>query len=204
MDDTSVSLLDRLQQVPDGEAWAQLLNVYEPLLRTWLRIYDVPDHDADDLVQDVLMALAKDLPSFDHSGRVGAFRAWLRTILLNRLRNYWRTCRNAPQPRGDSSAQQLLEQLADPGSALTERWNREHDQHVARHLLSLAQPQFSTKTWSAFSRVTLDAEPPEVVAAELGMTTNSVFVAKSRVLRRLRLIAEGLVDSSFVSRGQPL
>src|SRR5262249_60000951 len=87
-----------------------------------------------------------------------------------------------------------LAQLEDPGSDLSRRWDREHDEHVARRLLELLRPEFQPNTWRAFERLMLEGGKPDEVAAELGLSVNAVFIAKSRVLRRLREEAEGLID----------
>ena len=196
MNSTSISLLNRLQQTDDSKNWNRLVELYAPLLRLWLRKYDVQPSDADDLVQEVLMAVSKDLKSFDHSGRPGAFRSWLRTILVHRLRNFWRAQGRRPQARGDTDIERRLDQLEDPASEMSEIWNRQRDRHVARQLLAASESSFEPSTWKAFCRVTLDGARPDVVAAELGISLNAVFGAKSRVLRRLRQEVEGLVESS--------
>ena len=90
MDETSLSLLERLQRADNRAHWDGLYEVYAPLIRHWLAKYDVLDHDAEDLVQEVLMVMMKELPKFEHSGNVGAFRAWMKNILVHRLRNFWR------------------------------------------------------------------------------------------------------------------
>lgn len=196
MNSTSISLLNRLQQENGSKNWSRLVDLYAPLLRLWLRKYDVQTSDADDLVQEVLMAVSKDLKSFDHNGRPGAFRSWLRTILVHRLRNFWRARNRRPQAGGDSEIDRRLDQLEDPASEMSEIWNRQHDRSVTRQLLALTQSSFEPGTWTAFCRVALDGAKPDVVASELGISLNAVFIAKSRVLSRLRQEAEGLIESS--------
>ena len=196
MSETSMTLLNRLQRTDDPETWDRLVRLYEPLFTIWLRKYDVQSSDADDLVQDVLMAVAKDLKSFDHNGRTGAFRTWLRAIMVNRLRNFWRAQGRRPRAQGDSEIDHRLSQLEDPASEMSQLWNRQHDRHIAQQLLALSQPLFAPATWTAFSRVAIDGERPDVVARELGISVNSVFIAKSRVLSRLRQDADGLVEAS--------
>lgn len=202
MDETSLSLLARLRHSPESENWNRLVELYAPLLQAWLRKYDVQESDADDLVQEVLLAVAKDLGKFDHGGQPGAFRGWLKAILVNRLRNFWRARDRRPQARGDSDIDQRLAELDDPASAMSQVWNRQHDQYVLRQLLALAEPHFAPNTWKAFCRVALDGANAEAVAKELGISLNAVFIAKSRVLGRLRQEAEGLVESSsgFLAR----
>lgn len=196
MDETSLSLLTRLRRSPESETWNRLVDLYAPLLRSWLRKYDVQDADADDLVQEVLLAVSKDLGKFEHSGQPGAFRGWLKAILVNRLRNFWRARDRRPQATRDTDIDERLAQLDDPTSEMSQVWNRQHDQYVLRQLLALAEPHFAADTWRAFCRVALDGARADVVAKELGVSLNAVFIAKSRVLSRLRQEAEGLVEST--------
>ena len=196
MHETSLSLLERLRHSPENESWTRLADLYTPMIRSWLRRYDVQDSDANDLVQEVLLAVSKDLSKFEHAGQAGAFRGWLKAILVNRLRKFWRSRDRRPQSRGDSDIDARLALLDDPSSGMSQIWNREHDAYVLRQLLSLAEPHFARDTWTAFCRVALDGARPDVVAAELGISLNAVCLAKSRVLRRLRHESEGLIESS--------
>jgi RNA polymerase sigma-70 factor (ECF subfamily) len=166
------------------------------LIRAWLRRYDVQDSDANDLVQDVLLAVSKDLSKFEHAGHPGAFRGWLKTILINRLRKFWRARDRRPQARGDSDIDARLAQLDNPASEMSQVWNREHDQYVLRQLMALAEPHFEPNTWKAFRRVALEGGKPDAVAQEMGISLNAVCLAKSRVIRRLRQEAAGLIESS--------
>ena len=172
------------------------MSLYRPLLTSWLRRYDVQASDSDDLMQEVLMAVAKDLPTFDHNGRTGAFRAWLRSIMVNRLRNFWRSRGRQAQAQGGSDVQLRLAQLDDPSSEMSQLWNQQHDLHVAQQLLQQVEPDFTAQTWAAFTRVAIDGQRADAVAVELGISTNAVFIAKSRVLTRLRREAAGLIDSN--------
>ncbi len=196
MNETSLSLLNRLRRSPESESWDRLVELYAPLIRTWLPKYDVQDSDADDLVQEVLLAVSKDLCKFEHGGQPGAFRGWLKAILVNRLRKFWRGRDRRPQTPGDSDIDARLAQLDDPSSEMSLIWNREHDQYVLRQLLALAEPHFARTTWTAFCRVALDGAKADVVAEEMGISLNAVCLAKSRVLRRLRQESEGLIESS--------
>ncbi len=116
------------------------------------------ESDAADLVQEVLLAVSKDLSKFEHPEQPGAFRGWLKAILINRLRRFWRDRDRGPQMRGDSDVDAKLAQLDDPASEMSQIWNQEHDHYVLRQLLSLAEPHFAQKTWLAFCRVTLMGE----------------------------------------------
>src|SRR5262249_50791969 len=150
--------------------------------------------EADDLVQDVLMVVVRRLPDFRRNERTGSFRRWLRTITVNCLRDFWRAQRGRPRPGGGSDFLCAVEQLADPDSALSRHWDEEHARHVTQRLLEMIRPQFEPSTWQAFRRVALDGVPPDQAAAELGLSVNAVFIAKSRVLSRLRQEGAGLMD----------
>ena len=194
MSDTSFSLLNRLRLQPDAESWRRLVELYTPLIHGWLRRHGVTTTDADDLTQDVMAVVVRELPHFEHNQQRGAFRNWLRTITVNRLRMSWRSRQSRPIATGDSDFLKMLDALEDPHSGLARLWDQEHDQHVARRLMELVEPQFEPATWKAFRRVVLDGVKAAVAAAELGMSVNAVLLAKSRVLARLRQEMHGLTD----------
>ncbi len=191
---TSASLLDRLRSNPRSEAWQRLVEIYEPHIRGWLRRHRMLDHDAEDVVQEVMSVVVRRLPEFEHNGRTGAFRTWLRTITVNCLRDHWRSGKRRPHATGESDFQQLLAQLEDPASGLSRVWDQEHDRFVTRQLLETLRGDFEPTTWQAFQRTALDGLPAADVAAELNITANAVFIARSRVLARLRKEAAGLID----------
>src|SRR6516164_247108 len=110
MSGTSVSLLERLRERPDGEAWQRLVAIYTPLLKQWLGRYGLQASDADDLTQEVLAVVVREMPRFEHNQRAGAFRRWLRTILVHRLRGFWRARQARPTATGDSDPARTLEQ----------------------------------------------------------------------------------------------
>jgi RNA polymerase sigma-70 factor, ECF subfamily len=190
---TSQSLLQRLHDHADDQAWQRLMAVYEPWLRGWLSRHALQPADVEDVLQDILVVISKKLPEFVHNGQPGAFRTWLRTILTNRVRHFLRGQRNrqavlSPQPVTD-----WLEQLADPHSALSRQWDQEHDQQVVRRLLASIQAEFNATTWQVFQMLVLENRRAAEVAEQLGITPNHVYVAKSRVLARLRAELHGLM-----------
>jgi RNA polymerase sigma-70 factor (ECF subfamily) len=193
MSQTSFSLLERLQLQPDPDTWKRLVNLYLPLIHTWLQRQGVASKDADDLAQDVLAVVVRELPRFQHNQRTGSFRSWLRTITIHRVRDFWRARKLRPAT-GDAAFGKLLDELEDPHSAPSALWDQEHDRHVARQLMELVRPEFGTKTWQAFQRTALDGIRAAEVAAELRLSVNAVLVARSRVLQRLRAEARGLTD----------
>ena len=130
------------------------------------------------------------MPQFKHSGRTGAFRTWLRTVTVHRLRGYSRARRSRP----DQAVDEQLDHLADSGSDLARVWDKEHDEFILERLLELIEPEFTPAAWHAFHRQCVDGLTASQAAAELGVSANAVLIAKSRVLRRLRQEAAGLID----------
>jgi RNA polymerase sigma-70 factor (ECF subfamily) len=193
--ETSLSLLDTLRNSADEAAWTRLVELYSPLIHGWLRRQGM-QQDAEDVTQDVLTVVVRRLSEFERAPRTGAFRAWLRTITVNCLRAHWRRQKNKPIAGGRDSVAELINQLEDPASHVSKLWDAEHDRHVTRYLLESIKPRFSEQTWKAFTRVALDEAKAQDVAAELGMSENAVFIAKSRVLSALRQQGCGLIDLS--------
>lgn len=196
MTTTSQSLLGRVQGGPDGIAWRRWHALYEPLIHNWLRQHRLIAADRDDVTQNVLAVVVRRLPEFQHNGRVGAFRHWLKTITVYCLRDYWKAQKAHPAA---TAAQGVLDNWADDHSALSAAWDHEHDRHIVQKLLAMLRPEFSPETWSAFERVVIEGQAATDVAAQLKISTNAVYIAKSRVLTRLRLEAAGLIDDSASS-----
>jgi RNA polymerase sigma-70 factor, ECF subfamily len=192
MAETPVSLLERLRLRPNDEAWKQLVDLYGPLLRAWLRRYFVQPADADDVFQNVFKVVVAQIPNFKHNRQTGAFRSWLRQIMVHSVSEFRR--REAKGVTADPQASRALDQLANPNSELTHSWDQEHSEHIARYFLQQIAGKFEPATCAAFRGVVLDGKKPNVVARELGMSANAVRLAKYHVLHWLRDISEGLVD----------
>jgi RNA polymerase sigma-70 factor (ECF subfamily) len=196
MADTSASLLARLHDRDDQAAWQRLVDLYAPLIQHWLHRASLQPSDVEDLSQDVLAVVIRKVVQFEHDGRPGSFRAWLKAITVNRLRDYWRSRGTHGQASGDSAVARLLEELQDPDSSISRIWDQDHDQYILRRLLELIEPAFKPTTWQAFCRHVLNGEAVDAVAQALNLSPNAVFIAKSRVLQRLREEARGLIDDS--------
>jgi RNA polymerase sigma-70 factor (ECF subfamily) len=188
MESTSVSLLQRLRQPGAHEAWARFVQLYTPLLYHWARRLGLREPDAADLVQDVFALLVRKLPEFTYD-RDGSFRGWLHTVFVNK----WHEARRrhpAPLPCADPGG---LSGVASPDNvaALEEV---EFRQHLMMRALQLMQADFEPTTWKACWEHVVCGRPAADVATELNMTVNAVYLATSRVLRRLRQELEGLLE----------
>lgn len=184
--ETSLSLLAEVRAPGAEPAWRRLVEIYTELLQGWLRSAGLQQADRDDLTQRVLEVLVRRLADFEHGGRPGSFRAWLRRITGNFLREFWR---QRPMAGSDS----ILEQLVDPRSQLSRLWDEQHERHVLHGLMEQVRPEFTDATWQAFRRQALDGMTARAVAEQMGMSVNAVVIAKCRVLGRLRLLAADML-----------
>ena len=188
-----MSLLNRLRTTPgDADAWRHFDDLYRPLLTSWLRRHALQPHDVEDVLQDVLTAVVREMPQFQYDPEKGRFRDWLRSILVNRLRGFWRERKARPRAIDDVQLQ-VLDQLEAPGSAQAHLWDQEHDRHVVSRFLDRVRGDFAPNTWREFECL-MNGEKPATVAANLGLSVNAVYMAKSSILKRLREEMSGLVE----------
>jgi RNA polymerase sigma-70 factor, ECF subfamily len=189
MHTTSVSLLQRLRQPGEQqECWQRFVQLYTPFLFHWARKLGLSAEDAADLVQEVLVLLVQKLPEFNYD-RERSFRGWLRTVMLNK----WRDSRRLRRvPLAEQSAAGFVDAADDDAAAAFEE--AEYQQYVVQQALELMQAEFQPDTWKACWEYMIVGKPAEGVAKELGLTVNAVYLAKSRVLSRLREELAGLLD----------
>jgi RNA polymerase sigma-70 factor (ECF subfamily) len=184
--DTSASLLERLRQPGEEAAWRRFVELYTPLLFSWARKAGLGDADAADLVQDVFALLVQKLPEFVYD-RQKSFRGWLRTVTLNR----WREKHRRQRPAGELGGS--ADEVAGPNSVAA-FWEQDYRQHLVGRAMEMMQNEFQPATWKACWELVVAERPAPEVAAELGLTVNAVYLAKSRVLRHLRRELAGLLD----------
>jgi RNA polymerase sigma-70 factor (ECF subfamily) len=187
MHTTPPTLLERLRQPGEQAAWERFVRLYTPLLCGMAGRLGLHGPDAMDLVQDVFAVLVKKLPDFRYDPDQ-RFRGWLWTVTLNKYRERLR--RRAPVTPADREA---LPEVAvpDPAEAVTEE---EYRQYLTRRAMELMRSEFQPATWKAFWECVVHERPAALVARELGTSENAVYLAKGRVLRRLRRELEGLLD----------
>lgn len=193
MSSTSLTLLERLRGEPSPADWERWHALYAPLVRYW--VGRVPDlrGEVEDVCQEVFAAVVRAVPGFDRR-REGAFRAWLRQVAVNRIRECVRARRRRPLAGvvGDET-EHFLARLADPHDALAAEWDAEHDRQVLARLYAVVRPDFEPRTWDMFHAV-LGGEGLGEVARRFGVSEAAVLQAKARVLRRLRQEAGDLLD----------
>jgi RNA polymerase sigma-70 factor, ECF subfamily len=187
MNTTSPSLLELLRRPGEQEAWFRFVELYTPLIYYWARKTGLDPADASDLVQDVFLVLARTLPHFQYDPHQ-SFRGWLRMVTLNKWRE--RRRRRAIPIDGDAE----VDAVQAHSEALESQWDSEYCTHLIGRALDLMRAEFQPKTWMACWEHVVSGKSAAEVAAELGITTDSVYAAKSRVLKRLRQELSGLWD----------
>jgi RNA polymerase sigma-70 factor (ECF subfamily) len=181
-------LLERLRQPGQPAAWAQFVELYTPVLFAWARRLGLQSQDAADLVQEVFTVLVRRLPEFEYD-RQQSFRKWLHTVTLNKWRD---RCRRR-SVRAAEAGMAALDEVAEPAAAdaLDET---EYRQSLVSRALEIMQAEFEPATWQACWKFVIEGRSAAEVARELGLTVNAVYLAKGRVLRRLRAELQGLLD----------
>jgi RNA polymerase sigma-70 factor (ECF subfamily) len=190
---TSSSLMDQLRDGANEAAWRRFRQCYEPLLRHWMTGLQAQPADRDDLVQNVLLVVCQRFSEFQHNGRPGAFRTWLRQIVVLKCREYLRQ-KNRGAGRGGDGSDPVLDALADSSSELSRRWDLEHDQFIIRQKLKQIESDFTPAVWQVFNLMVLEEIPPQEVARRTGATLQAVYASKARVLARLREELHGWVE----------
>jgi RNA polymerase sigma-70 factor (ECF subfamily) len=172
-------LLQRVR-AGDGDAWTRLAKLYGPLVYGWCRRRGLQAEDAADVAQEVFRAVAQHIDRFDG----GSFRGWLWTITRNRIFDHFRRVQRRPSVAGGSNAQEQLQQIPEALEESEAEANAVGG--LVRRALELIRPDFRETTWQAFWRVMMEDQAPADVARSLGISVNAVYIAKARVLRRLR------------------
>jgi RNA polymerase sigma-70 factor (ECF subfamily) len=180
MDSTPVSLLERMRKPGDEEAWARFIQLATPLLNSWAHRIGLQAEDASDLTQEVLVVLVEQLPEFSYD-REKSFRAWMRTIALNKWRKWRRRATPASLEAGDCPPEELA--VEDASQAF---WEQEYRNQLLARAMQVMQADFQTATWQACYEHIVSGRSAAEIAAERGLTVAAVYAAKVRVLKRLR------------------
>lgn len=191
---TRTSLLAQLREPASDDAWVEFTALYGSLIENWLRRQAVSPQDIEDIRQDVMIAVCSGIEKFDHNGRVGAFRTWLRRITVNRLRQLWEKRKKQAAGQGSTKISMIADQLADSNARLSIEFERQHDACLIEHLLGKLENRFGAKSLQAFRRIVLLEHSSHEVAKDLEMTVGAVRVAQHRVLRALREMGQGMLD----------
>lgn len=190
---TRPSLLLRVRDLADAAAWGEFVEIYAPLVHRYARRRGLQDADAADIVQEVLREFARCVPRFRYDPDAGRFRGWLHTLTRRAVARQARQPAGRPVPAGGGESGGPLERAeASAAEAFAEAdYRRSVFDWAARQVRGDVREQ----TWDAFWLTAVEQQSPAAVAQRLGLSVGSVYVAKNRVLRRLRTLIEQ-VDGS--------
>ncbi|MCX7419605.1 MAG: sigma-70 family RNA polymerase sigma factor [Planctomycetia bacterium] len=185
MPPTQPSLLVRLKDAHDREAWERFVDLYAPLVFAFVRKRGLQEADAADLTQDVLRQVALSAKSLVYDPKRGSFRSWLFTVVRNRLTDHWRATGRQVAATGDSSQWRAV---TDGLTAQDDNadWDAEYERQLFHYAARLIRGDFSEATWAAFWQTAVEGREGKLIAEELGLSVAAVYLAKGRVMTRLK------------------
>ncbi len=183
---TRASLLLRLRDSQDHEAWLEFVSLYEPAVYRLLRRHGLQDADAREVMQDLLMAVSRSIDRWDPAKERGSFRGWLRRVARNLVINWLKQRQRQAIAVGGSDMQAMLDMLPDESAPETAEFDQELRRAIFQRAAEQVRAEVQPATWQAFWETGIVGTPPADAAQKLGITAGAVRVAKCRVLARLK------------------
>ncbi len=182
--ETSESLILRIRDPQDALAWSQFMAIYEPVVYRLSRRRGLQHADAQDLCQQVFLSVARAVETWDAQHGGPRFRNWLGRVTRNAILNA--ITRTRPdRATGTSSVQDLLLELPDSGDMTTALLNESRIE-AYRWAAIQVKTEFSTSTWTMFHETTIGGRSIADVARTLGTSSGAVYVARCRVMQRIK------------------
>lgn len=190
--ETRISLLLRIRDPADQAAWQDFVEIYQPLVIRIATQKGLQSADAQDLAQEVMTRAAARISDWEHSPDRGTLRGWLSTVARNLVVDFLRQQGRRPQPLSDS----LLQRHTDSSASPAEWYSTEERRQIFRWAAGRARCQVQPLTWQAFWMTAVENRPPPVVATDLGMSVGAVYIARSRMMARIRELAASAIEHS--------
>jgi RNA polymerase sigma-70 factor (ECF subfamily) len=172
----------KVRDSSNSQAWSEFTTIYVPLLYAYAVKAGLQDCDAADLAQDTLRQVVRYLGSFEYNESRGSFRGWLLTIARNLIRKSWRARANVAT--GGTDHLQLLS--AQPSRSEKDQFELEYRRRLFELASERVVGEFQPATWQAFWKTAVENVPAASVAEQLELSVGAVYIARSRVLSRLR------------------
>ena len=188
--ETRPSLLLRLREPRDEQAWAEFLEIYQPLIYRLVRRRGLQDADAHEVTQEVLLAVAGAVETWEPDPAKGSLRGWLFRVARNLTVNTLIRQKRHPQATGDSHYHTLLEEIPAVDGAESALFDRELKRELFHRAARRIRGEFRETTWQAFWRTCVEGQTIAAVADQLGVSAGTVYVSRSRVMARLKKAVE--------------
>ena len=183
---TRASLLFRLRDAQDHEAWVEFVSLYEPVAYRLLRRHGLQDADARDVMQDLFMAVSASIDRWDPAKERGSFRGWLRLVARNLVINWLKQRERRALASGSSDVQAMLNMLPADSGPETVEFDKELRRALFQRAAQQVRGEVQPATWQAFWETAVVGTSPVDAAKKLGVEVGAIRVAKCRVLARLR------------------
>lgn len=194
VDDSPLTRASLLVQIRDGSnhgAWREFVDLYGPVVYGFARKRGLQDADAADLMQDVMRSVSAAIGRLDYDRNQGTFRGWLFTITRNKIFNFLSARRIRPQGSGDSSTNRMLAAHPDANDG-SETWELEYQRRLASMAMERIKGEFQENTWRAFVLTAVEGLAAADAGKQVGLSPGAIYVAKSRVLARLKEEVEAM------------
>jgi RNA polymerase sigma factor (sigma-70 family) len=192
---THASLLIELRDPNDARAWSRFVEVYRPLVHGYCVNRGLQEADATDVTQDVMQAVVGAIGRFEYDPRKGAFRNWLLTITRSKLNAFFGHRHRREQGSGRTTVHDMLAQRPDPDDGgETRRWDEAYARRLFDWAAAEARSKVTPSTWRAFYMTAVENKPPQEVAASTGLSVGAVYIAKSRMIAKLRQLVATVSD----------
>ncbi len=185
MDRTRETLLIKIRDAADSEAWEEFHALYKPLIYSYAASKGLQSADAEDVTQDSLKAVASAIRNFEYDPAKGTFRSWIYQVVRSKLANYFsKEARQHAKGTGRTTVIRMVEET--PSDSDVADWELEYKKHMFEWASQRVRGEFANNTWSAFWQAAVEEKEVKSIASGLGMTVGAVYIAKSRVIARLR------------------
>ncbi|MCA9060922.1 MAG: sigma-70 family RNA polymerase sigma factor [Planctomycetaceae bacterium] len=181
---TSETLINGVRNSDDGVSWAEFIRIYEPVVFRMARRRGIQEADTQDIIQHVFLSVFRSLDKWQHRPDGPPFRAWLSTIARNAITNSL-VRRSPDRGSGSTSVLERLTNISDNCDTDAEV-ARETQQECVLRAVELIRHEFSDEVWLSFERTAVAGETVAEVARSQGRTAGSIYVARFRVIARLK------------------
>jgi RNA polymerase sigma factor (sigma-70 family) len=190
MDTTSATLLQRVKTAADADAWREFYRLYFPLLTKYGRLRGLRQDAAEEVAQECMESLARRMRRFEYARGRGRFRSYLRKMVENRILSQRR---RRPVLQARTGQLERVAARSRPDEDWDRLWLREH----LAYCLGRVESRCAADTVQAFRLYALEERPVDEVCRELGLSANQVYVAKARMIRRLRRVVAEMIGDVF-------